>query len=182
MTFLTPCALKFDLIKNDLNIFFCRTCSGLSNAVYRLSLSFLVFEFSGGGAGIHPPAVRRWLRPPAVRGLTCNLSPPHCIKSIAGKAENVSNVTKTKFSRRAPVNFHKTTFLESSVVGEGHLFATLPDLRPPPLQGNWWGTKVQITCQKVGHIRFVRSNPFPSSPVSGGLNQVMEQEKCNFLT
>ena len=67
-------------------------------------------------------------------------------------------------------------------VGEGHLFATLPDLRPPPLQGNWWGTKVQITCQNVGHIRFVRSNPFPSSPVSGGLNQVMEQEKCNFLT
>ena len=67
-------------------------------------------------------------------------------------------------------------------VGEGHLFATLPDLRPPPLQGNWWGTKVQITFQKVGHIRFVRSNPFPSSHVSGGRNQVMEQEKCNFLT
>ena len=36
-------------------------------------------------------------------------------------------------------------------VGEGHLFATLPDLRPPPLQGNGWGTKVQITSQKVGH-------------------------------
>ena len=66
---------------------------------------------------------------------------------------------------------------QMTYVGEGHLFATLPDLRPPPLQGNWWGTKVQITCQKVGHIRFVRSNPFPSSPVSGGLNQVMEQEK-----
>ena len=33
---------------------------------------------------------------------------------------------------------------------ESHLFATLPDLRPPPLQGNWWGTKVQITCKKLG--------------------------------
>ena len=66
-------------------------------------------------------------------------------------------------------------------VGEGHLFATLPDLRPPPLQGKWWGTKVQITFQKVGHIRFVRSNPFPSSHVSGGWNQAMEKEKCIFL-
>ena len=62
------------------------------------------------------------------------------------------------------------------------VFATLPDLRPPLLQGKWWGTMVQITCQKVGHIRFGRSNPFPSSPVSDGLNQVMKQEKCNFLT
>ena len=34
--------------------FFCRTCGGLSNTVYRLSLSFLVFELSGGG-GICPP-------------------------------------------------------------------------------------------------------------------------------
>ena len=32
-------------------------------------------------------------------------------------------------------------------VGEGYLFATLPDLRPPPLQRNWWGIKVQNTCQ-----------------------------------
>ena len=38
--------------KNDISIF-CRTCHGLSNAVYRLSLSFLVFEFSGGGGGHH---------------------------------------------------------------------------------------------------------------------------------
>ena len=37
--------------KNDRSIF-CRNCRGLSNAVCRLSLSFLVFEFSGGG---HPP-------------------------------------------------------------------------------------------------------------------------------
>ena len=66
-------------------------------------------------------------------------------------------------------------------IGESHLFATLPDLRPPPLQGNWWGTKVQITCQKVGHIRLVRSNPFPSSPVSGGLNQVMNKKNAIFL-
>ena len=51
--FLTPCDLKFDPIKNDPNIF-CRTCRGLSNAVYRLSLSFLVFEFSGGD-GYPPP-------------------------------------------------------------------------------------------------------------------------------
>ena len=43
---------KLTWSKNDLSIF-CRTCHGLSNAVYRLSLSFLVFEFSGGGG--HPP-------------------------------------------------------------------------------------------------------------------------------
>ena len=56
------------LSKNDLSIF-CRTCHGLSNALYRLSLSFLVFGFSGGGGHPPPPpAVRRWLRPPAVRG------------------------------------------------------------------------------------------------------------------
>ena len=75
LTFLTPCDPKFDLIKNDRSIF-CRTCRGLSKAVYHLSLSFLVFEFSGGG-GDHlpppPPAVRRWLRPPAVRGLMLGL-------------------------------------------------------------------------------------------------------------
>ena len=31
----------------------------------------VVFELAGGGGGAHmcPPAVRRWLRPPAVRGL-----------------------------------------------------------------------------------------------------------------
>ena len=34
--------------------------------------------------------------------------------------------------------------------GLGDLFATLPDLRPPPLQGKWWGIKVQITCKKLG--------------------------------
>ena len=67
------------------------------------------------------------------------------------------------------------------VVGEGHLFATLPDLRPPHLRGNWWGIKVQITRQKVGHIRFVRPNPFSSFHVSGGRHQAMENEKCNFL-
>ena len=62
-----------------------------------------------------------------------------------------------------------------------HLFATLPDLRPPPLQGKWWGTKVQITCQKVGHIRFVRSNPFPSSHVSGGWNKAMEKMQFSYV-
>ena len=56
--FFTPCDLKFGLIKNDLMIF-CRTCRGLSNAVYRLSLSFLVFEFSGGSSAPPPPAIRR---------------------------------------------------------------------------------------------------------------------------
>ena len=61
-------------------------------------------------------------------------------------------------------------------VGEDHLFATLPDLRPPPLQGKWWEIKVQITCQKVGCIRFVRSNPFPSSHVSGGRQQAMAKK------
>ena len=61
--------------------------------------------------------------------------------------------------------------------GEGHLFAILPDLRPPPLLVNWWGIKVQITCQKVWHILFVRSNPFPSSHVSGGRHQAMEKKK-----
>ena len=39
--------------ENDLSIF-CRTCHGLSSAVYRLSLSFLVFESLGEG-GSHPP-------------------------------------------------------------------------------------------------------------------------------
>ena len=41
-----------------IQVFFCRTCHGLSNAVYRLSLSFLVFELSGGGAVIRPPPGR----------------------------------------------------------------------------------------------------------------------------
>ena len=50
------------------------------------------------------------------------------------------------------------------------------------LQGNWWGIKVQITRQKVRHIRFVRPNPFSSSHVSGGRHQATEHEKCNFLT
>ena len=45
---LTPCDLKFDLIKTW-SQYFCRTFHGLSNTVYRLSLSFFVFEFSGGG-------------------------------------------------------------------------------------------------------------------------------------
>ena len=37
----------------------------------RLSLfaTFLSFEFSGGRSSAPPPAVRRWLRTPAVRGL-----------------------------------------------------------------------------------------------------------------
>ena len=73
-------------------------------------------------------------------------------------------------------------YISSRYVGESHLFATLPDLRPPPIQGNWRGIKVQTTCQKVGHIRFVRSDPFPSSHVSGGRHQAMENEKYNFLT
>ena len=64
--------------KNDLSMFY-RTCQGLSNAVYHLSLSFLVFEFSGG-AVIRPPAVRRWLRPPAVRGLSSSVR--HCINVL----------------------------------------------------------------------------------------------------
>ena len=63
------CDLKFDLIKKW-SKHFCRTFRGLPNAVYRLSLSLLVFEFSGGGGGYRPPAVRRWLRPPTVRGLS----------------------------------------------------------------------------------------------------------------
>ena len=60
-----PIFRKFDLFwppvtsnltwsKNDLGIFF-RTWHGLSNAVYRLSLSFLVFESSGGGRSSAPP-------------------------------------------------------------------------------------------------------------------------------
>ena len=44
---LTPCDLKFHLIKKIAWTFFCRTCCGLSN-VYCLSLPFLVFELSGG--------------------------------------------------------------------------------------------------------------------------------------
>ena len=47
LTFLTPCDLKCDLNK-IWSKYLCRTCHGLSNAVYRLSLSFLVFELSGG--------------------------------------------------------------------------------------------------------------------------------------
>ena len=66
----TLCELKFDLIKKW-SKYLCRNCRGLSNAVYRLWLSFLVFGFSGGGVVIRPPppAVRRWLRHPAVREL-----------------------------------------------------------------------------------------------------------------
>ena len=65
----TPVTSNLTWSENDLSIF-CRTCHGLSNAVYRLSLSFLVFEFSGGAViRPPPPAVRRWLRPPVVRGL-----------------------------------------------------------------------------------------------------------------
>ena len=58
----SPILRKFDLFwppvtshltwsKNDLSIF-CRSCHGLSNAVYRLSVTFLVFEFSGGGGAV----------------------------------------------------------------------------------------------------------------------------------
>ena len=73
----SPILRKFDLFwppvtsnmtwsKNDLSIF-CRICRGLSNTVYRFSLPFLVFKFSGGRASARPPpppprAVRRWLR------------------------------------------------------------------------------------------------------------------------
>ena len=35
----------------------------------------VVFELAGGGTYVPPPAVRRWLRPPAVRGLSCVLAP-----------------------------------------------------------------------------------------------------------
>ena len=58
----SPILRKFDLFLPPVtsNItwlaLFCITCRGLSNAVYHLSLSFLVFEISGGGgAGGHPP-------------------------------------------------------------------------------------------------------------------------------
>ena len=50
--FWPPVTSNLTWSKNDLSIF-CRTFHGLSNALYRLSLSFLVFEFSGGGG--HPP-------------------------------------------------------------------------------------------------------------------------------
>ena len=43
--------------KNDPGIF-CRTCGGLSNSVYCLSLSVLVFEFSGGGGAVIRPSGR----------------------------------------------------------------------------------------------------------------------------
>ena len=51
--FWPPVTSNLTWSKNDLSIF-CRTCHGLSNALYRLSLSFLVSEFSGG-AVIRPP-------------------------------------------------------------------------------------------------------------------------------
>ena len=61
--FWPPVTSNLTWSKNDQSIF-CRTCHGLSNTVYRLSLAFLVFEFSGGGrSSAPPPAVRRWLRP-----------------------------------------------------------------------------------------------------------------------
>ena len=69
----------------------------------------------------------------------------------------------------------------TGTVGEGFLFATLPDLRPP-LQRNWWGIKVQNTCQKVSHIHSIRSNPLRFSHLSGGRHQAMESKKCSFLT
>ena len=61
----SPILRKFDIFwppvtsnvtwsKNDLSMF-CRICRGLSNTVYRFSLSFLVFEFSGGRASAPPP-------------------------------------------------------------------------------------------------------------------------------
>ena len=60
--FWPPGTSNFTRSKNYISIF-CRTYGGLSNAVYRFSLSFLVFPPPP------PPAVRRWLRPPVVRGL-----------------------------------------------------------------------------------------------------------------
>ena len=67
-----PRDLKFDLIKN-LSIF-SRTCCWYIRLPIerRLPLfAILVFELSEGGrsSAPPPPAVRRWLRPPAVRGL-----------------------------------------------------------------------------------------------------------------
>ena len=43
----------------------------MMNAFFHLSMRCVVFELAGGGGGTYvpPPAVRRWLRPPAVRGL-----------------------------------------------------------------------------------------------------------------
>ena len=104
---MTPCDLKFDLIKKLIKCF-CRTCHSLSNAVYRLSLSFLVFEFSGGGAVIHPQAVRRWLRPPPGRGLMMTKDEVNRARRKTSAAElkrTVNDVTSPK---------HKTSNISRS--------------------------------------------------------------------
>ena len=52
----------------------------LSSAFFRLSMRCVVFELAGGGTYVPPPAVRRWLRPPAVRGFprpVIDATPPH---------------------------------------------------------------------------------------------------------
>ena len=95
------------------------------------------------------------------------------------------NLLSARFST---INFGRAAFVglirpdPKTSIGEGHLFATLLDLRPPPLQINWWGIKAQNTCQNVGHIHSVRSDPLRFSHLSGGRHQAMENEKCNFLT
>ena len=63
--------------KNDKSICY-RTCRGLSKAVYRLSLSFFVFELSGGRVSARPRRAGRWLRlcQKAMCGLILNVASP----------------------------------------------------------------------------------------------------------
>ena len=85
--FLTPCDLKFDLIKNYLSIF-CRNRRGLSNAVYHFSLSFLVFEFSGGGHSPPPPGRAKVAQTPGrarVKGTNPALKKPSNIPELYAK-------------------------------------------------------------------------------------------------
>ena len=64
-----PCDLKFDLIKKLPEHFFVELAGGLSNFLL-LVAPFLSFRVIWGvGIRPPPPAVRRWLRPPAVRGI-----------------------------------------------------------------------------------------------------------------
>ena len=94
----SPILRKFDLFwppvtsnltwsKNDLSIF-CRTCHGLSNAVYRLSLSFLVFEFSGG-AVIRPPGRAKVAQTPGRARVYLQIP----IMFLARALHNISRIT-----------------------------------------------------------------------------------------